>query len=153
MKLNEYITLGRSGLRVSPLSLGTMTFGTEWGWGNEEDAARAIFSIGTASPTMSVIGSDLVAMERYDEAVAVFRDSLRLAADNTVALEGKTRDEVVSLLGDPQASNDSIYNFPFWPAPRGALVYRFDCGAYGWQFNVVFGLRGRLTGVERLWIH
>src|ERR1700704_3657001 len=44
MKLNEYVTLGRSGLRVSPLCLGTMTFGTEWGWGSEEDTARAIFS-------------------------------------------------------------------------------------------------------------
>jgi aryl-alcohol dehydrogenase-like predicted oxidoreductase len=44
MKLNEYVTLGRSGLRVSPLSLGTMTFGTEWGWGSEEDAARSVFS-------------------------------------------------------------------------------------------------------------
>jgi aryl-alcohol dehydrogenase-like predicted oxidoreductase len=44
MKLNEYVTLGRSGLRVSPLCLGTMTFGTAWGWGNEEDAARTIFS-------------------------------------------------------------------------------------------------------------
>src|SRR6266849_6551829 len=43
MKFNEYVTLGRSGLRVSPFSLGTMTFGTEWGWGNEESAARAIF--------------------------------------------------------------------------------------------------------------
>jgi aryl-alcohol dehydrogenase-like predicted oxidoreductase len=28
MKLNEYVTLGRSGLHVSPLCLGTMTFGT-----------------------------------------------------------------------------------------------------------------------------
>jgi len=44
MKLNEYVTLGRSGLRVSPLCLGTMTFGTEWGWGSEEDAARMIFN-------------------------------------------------------------------------------------------------------------
>jgi aryl-alcohol dehydrogenase-like predicted oxidoreductase len=43
MKLNEYVTLGRSGLRVSPLCLGTMTFGTEWGWGTDEEGARAIF--------------------------------------------------------------------------------------------------------------
>ncbi len=43
MHLKTYTTLGRSGLRVSPLCLGTMTFGTEWGWGNEESAARAIF--------------------------------------------------------------------------------------------------------------
>jgi aryl-alcohol dehydrogenase-like predicted oxidoreductase len=41
--LDSYVTLGRSGLRVSPLSLGTMTFGTEWGWGSEEDVARSVF--------------------------------------------------------------------------------------------------------------
>ncbi len=41
--LDTYVTLGRSGLRVSPLALGTMTFGTEWGWGSEEQVARAVF--------------------------------------------------------------------------------------------------------------
>ena len=41
--LNDYVTLGRSGLRVSPLCLGTMTFGNEWGWGSEEQTARAVF--------------------------------------------------------------------------------------------------------------
>jgi aryl-alcohol dehydrogenase-like predicted oxidoreductase len=44
MKLNEFVTLGRSGLPVSPLCMGTMTFGTEWGWGNDERASRAIFN-------------------------------------------------------------------------------------------------------------
>jgi aryl-alcohol dehydrogenase-like predicted oxidoreductase len=43
MRLNDYITLGRSGLRVSPLCLGTMTFGTEWGWGAEESVSRSLF--------------------------------------------------------------------------------------------------------------
>jgi len=42
MRMNEYITLGRSGLRVSPLCLGTMTFGTEWGWGAEENVSRQL---------------------------------------------------------------------------------------------------------------
>ena len=42
MNLKDYTTLGRSGLRVSPLCLGTMTFGTQWGWGSEESAARTI---------------------------------------------------------------------------------------------------------------
>jgi aryl-alcohol dehydrogenase-like predicted oxidoreductase len=41
--MKHYTTLGRSGLRVSPLSLGTMTFGTDWGFGSEETASRAIF--------------------------------------------------------------------------------------------------------------
>jgi hypothetical protein len=72
---------------------------------------------------------------------------------NTVELIGKTREEVIASLGDPKTASDSIYNFPFWPAPSGSLVYRFDTGAYGWQFNVVFGFRGRVTEVERHWIH
>src|SRR5256885_16949650 len=43
MQVNEYSTLGRSGLRVSSLCLGTMTFGTEWGWGAEESVSRSLF--------------------------------------------------------------------------------------------------------------
>jgi aryl-alcohol dehydrogenase-like predicted oxidoreductase len=43
MSLSDYTTLGRSGLRVSPLCLGTMTFGTEWGWGSEEKASKEVF--------------------------------------------------------------------------------------------------------------
>jgi hypothetical protein len=72
---------------------------------------------------------------------------------NTVELVGKSREEVIALLGNPKSSSDSIYNFPFWPAPKGSLVYRFDCGAYGWQFNVVAGEDGKIRDVERHWIH
>jgi aryl-alcohol dehydrogenase-like predicted oxidoreductase len=43
MILDSYRTLGRSGLKVSPLALGTMTFGTDWGWGADEATARALF--------------------------------------------------------------------------------------------------------------
>ena len=42
MPLNHYVTLGRSGLRVSPLCLGTMTFGLDWGWGSSADDSRSI---------------------------------------------------------------------------------------------------------------
>jgi aryl-alcohol dehydrogenase-like predicted oxidoreductase len=41
--LDTYRLLGRSGLRVSPLALGTLTFGNDWGWGSERDEARQIF--------------------------------------------------------------------------------------------------------------
>jgi aryl-alcohol dehydrogenase-like predicted oxidoreductase len=44
MVLNAYYTLGRSGLRVSRLAFGTMTFGTEWGWGADEETARQLFN-------------------------------------------------------------------------------------------------------------
>jgi aryl-alcohol dehydrogenase-like predicted oxidoreductase len=43
LTLDTYRLLGRSGLRVSPLALGTATFGTEWGWGAERDEARKLF--------------------------------------------------------------------------------------------------------------
>ena len=41
--LNSYRLLGRSGLRISPLALGTMTFGSDWGWGADDTDARRIF--------------------------------------------------------------------------------------------------------------
>jgi len=37
----KYRLLGRSGLRVSELCLGTMTFGTDWGWGADEGVSRS----------------------------------------------------------------------------------------------------------------
>jgi aryl-alcohol dehydrogenase-like predicted oxidoreductase len=43
MRLNEYVTLGRTGLRVSPLCFGAMTFGKEWGWGADEATSKQMF--------------------------------------------------------------------------------------------------------------
>src|ERR1051326_8106708 len=43
--LRSYRLLGRSGLRVSPLALGTMTFGQDWGWGADATEARRIFDL------------------------------------------------------------------------------------------------------------
>ncbi|WP_262401386.1 aldo/keto reductase [Actinomadura sp. CNU-125] len=43
LTLDDYRLLGRSGLRVSPLALGTATFGTEHGWGAEKDETRKLF--------------------------------------------------------------------------------------------------------------
>lgn len=42
MALDHYITLGRSGLRVSPLCLGTMTFGEDHGWGSSVEESQSI---------------------------------------------------------------------------------------------------------------
>ncbi|HEV2758207.1 MAG TPA: aldo/keto reductase [Acidimicrobiales bacterium] len=39
----RYKLLGRSGLRVSELALGTMTFGGDWGWGADKDESKAMF--------------------------------------------------------------------------------------------------------------
>ena len=39
----QYKLLGRSGLRVSELALGTMTFGEDWGWGADKETSKQIF--------------------------------------------------------------------------------------------------------------
>ncbi|MCC5861372.1 MAG: aldo/keto reductase [Gammaproteobacteria bacterium] len=41
--LDEYVLLGRTGLRVSRLALGAMTFGTEWGFGCDQATAQRLF--------------------------------------------------------------------------------------------------------------
>jgi len=39
----KYKLFGNTGLKVSELCLGTMTFGTEWGWGCDYDTSKKIF--------------------------------------------------------------------------------------------------------------
>ncbi|GCL48982.1 putative aldo/keto reductase [Microcystis aeruginosa NIES-3804] len=39
----RYKLLGNSGLRVSELCLGTMTFGQDWGWGSDKEESRGVF--------------------------------------------------------------------------------------------------------------
>lgn len=40
----RYKLLGKSGLRVSELALGTMTFGETWGWGASKEESQRIFN-------------------------------------------------------------------------------------------------------------
>jgi aryl-alcohol dehydrogenase-like predicted oxidoreductase len=77
--MDEYRTLGRTGLKVSPLGLGVMTFG----WGADETAARALF-------------------DRYREVGGNFIDTADLYADGEseawlgrFVAEAGARDEVV----------------------------------------------------------
>src|SRR4030081_1408340 len=44
MALTDYVTIGHSGLRVSPFCLGAMTFGEDWGWGSSVAESTAIIS-------------------------------------------------------------------------------------------------------------
>jgi len=41
----RYKLFGKSGLRVSEFALGTMTFGTDWGWGADKDTSKRIFDL------------------------------------------------------------------------------------------------------------
>ena len=41
----RYKLLGKSGLRVSELCLGTMTFGEDWGWGASREESKKIYDV------------------------------------------------------------------------------------------------------------
>jgi aryl-alcohol dehydrogenase-like predicted oxidoreductase len=41
----KYYLLGKSGLRVSEICLGAMTFGEEWGWGASKEDSRRVFDV------------------------------------------------------------------------------------------------------------
>lgn len=101
--LSEYALLGRSGLRVSPICLGTMTFGTEWGWGSDEDTARAVFRRYTEAGGNFIDTADLYTNGKSEELLGKFiadaknRDSLVLA----------TKFTFTARLGDPNAGGNS----------------------------------------------
>ncbi len=71
MPLTEYRTLGRSGLVVSPMALGTMTFGTQ-GWGADEAGSRAIFDAYRAQGGNFVDAADIYSGGASEEMVGRF---------------------------------------------------------------------------------
>ncbi len=84
MTSSDYRTLGRSGLVVSPLALGTMTFGTPR-WGADESTSRAIFDTYREAGGNLIDTADVYAGGRSEEMVGRFiadtgsRDELVLA--------------------------------------------------------------------------
>ena len=85
--------LGNSGLRVSEVSLGTMTFGEDWGWGSSKDEARKIYDAyreagGNFIDTANMYTNG--ASERMvGEFVAGHRDEVVIATKYTNAAPGK----------------------------------------------------------------
>lgn len=66
MPSSDFRTLGRSGLVVSPLSLGTMTFGTAR-WGSADDVSEAIFNAYVDAGGNFVDTADVYAGGRSEE--------------------------------------------------------------------------------------
>ena len=82
MSLTDFRTLGRSGLVVSPLALGTMTFGPG-GWNADDTMARAIFDAYRAAGGNFIDTADIYSGGESERLVG------RFIADT------KARDEVV----------------------------------------------------------
>lgn len=88
MSLTDFRTLGRSGLVVSPLALGTMTFGTPR-WGAPDDVSQAIFNEYVEAGGNFIDTADVYAGGRSEELLGRFvaerrlRDQLVLATKFT----------------------------------------------------------------------
>lgn len=84
MNLTDFRTLGRSGLVVSPLALGTMTFGTPR-WGSADDVSESIFQAYVEAGGNFIDTADVYAKGRSEELVGSYvasrglRDQLVLA--------------------------------------------------------------------------
>ena len=84
MPLTDFRTLGRSGLVVSPLTLGTMTFGTPR-WGSADDVSQHIFDAYVDAGGNFIDTADVYAKGRSEELVGQYvaarnlRDQLVLA--------------------------------------------------------------------------
>ena len=89
MKLTDFRTLGRSGLIVSPLCLGTMTMGTPR-WGSPDDVSEAIFNAYVDAGGNFIDTADTYANGRSEELLGGYigsrnlRDRLVLATKFTM---------------------------------------------------------------------
>ena len=92
MTLTDFRTLGRSGLIVSPLALGTMTFGTPR-WGSPDDVSQSIFDSYVDAGGNFIDTADVYAGGRSEELIGGYiaertlRDKLVLATKFTWNLE------------------------------------------------------------------
>jgi aryl-alcohol dehydrogenase-like predicted oxidoreductase len=89
----RYRLLGKSGLRVSELCLGTMTFGEDWGWGSSKDESRQVYDAfleagGNFIDTANVYTNG-TSEKLLGEFMAGHRDQLVLATKYTNASPGK----------------------------------------------------------------
>jgi len=105
----RYKLFGHTGLRVSELCLGTMTFGEDWGWGASKEESRKIFdaylsaggnfidtSNNYTNGTSERIVGECVGWER-DRFIVATKYSLRVRPDNPLDanLGGNSRKSMV----------------------------------------------------------
>ncbi len=110
MTLTDFRTLGRSGLVVSPLALGTMTFGTPR-WGVPDETAKNIFDTYVAAGGNFIDTADIYAGGHSEELLGRYiadgqlRDQLVLATKFTWNAEaGRTQ------AGNPNAGGNGRKN-------------------------------------------
>jgi aryl-alcohol dehydrogenase-like predicted oxidoreductase len=88
----RYKLLGKSGLRVSELCLGTMTFGEDWGWGSSPEESRAVYDAFLAAGGNFIDTANVYTNGTSEQLLGGFmqghRESLVLATKYTNAAPG-----------------------------------------------------------------
>jgi aryl-alcohol dehydrogenase-like predicted oxidoreductase len=88
----RYRLLGKSGLRVSELCLGTMTFGEDWGWGSSKDESRQILDAFLEAGGNFIDTANMYTSGSSEKLLGEFlqgrRDSVVLATKYTNAVPG-----------------------------------------------------------------
>jgi aryl-alcohol dehydrogenase-like predicted oxidoreductase len=100
----KYKLLGKTGLRVSELSLGTMTFGEEWGWGASHTESKAIFDA-----YANAGGNFLDTANRYTEGTSE-RYLGEFIADDRDHFVVATKYSLIDRKGDPNFSGNHRKN-------------------------------------------
>jgi len=89
----RYRLLGNSGLRVSEMCLGTMTFGEDWGWGAAKDEAHKMYEAYREAGGNFIDTANLYTMGTSEKFVGEFihdhRDEVVLATKYTNSMAGK----------------------------------------------------------------
>jgi aryl-alcohol dehydrogenase-like predicted oxidoreductase len=100
----NYRLLGPSGLRVSELCLGTMTFGTEWGWGADYEASKQVFDA-----YVQAGGNFIDTANRYTEGTSERFTGEFIAADREYFVLA-TKYTLFSRRNDPNAAGNHRKN-------------------------------------------
>lgn len=100
----KYKLLGKSGLRVSELCLGTMTFGTEWGYGADKENSKKVFQA-----FLNAGGNFIDTANRYTEGTSEnFLGEFMHGERERIVLA--TKYSLYTKMGDPNASGNHRKN-------------------------------------------
>ncbi len=121
----KYKLLGRSGVKVSELCLGTMTFGEEWGWGANKDESRKIYDAFREAGGNFVDTANRYTEGTSEKFVGEFikqeREKIVLATKYTLFMEknepnsaGNSRKNMVQALNNSLKRLDTDYIDLYW---------------------------------------
>lgn len=94
-------------------------------------------------------------VEYFVSPVSAINAAARVMESEKDKLIGMNLKQVLKELGHVESHRKGSYNFPFIPLGKDekAYVFRFDCGAFGWQFDLLCDKDGKVVKVRRQWIH